>query len=171
MRILSLDPGGTTGWALLDFDLDTLEGSLKSDTYLRDHVKSGQLGNNTEHHLVLWTLIMRTQPDVIVGERFDNRGNEYSKIMSREYIGVVKLVGQLDSGIVVRWQGSDQKEWATDEKLRILQILCVPKHPWRHANDALRHLVHFLVFSAGHDLSPIRNFILDQLKALTLEDE
>jgi hypothetical protein len=170
MRILVFDPGGTTGWTLFDIELPVVVNS-KLSTFLRDHVRQGQIGNNTEHHLRLWSLIAEVQPDVIVCERFDNRGNEFSRIVSREYIGIVKMYGQTHVEVMIVWQGSDQAiGWTTDEKLRTLLLLCIPLMKWRHANDALRHLIYYLVFYSGPELREVRNFILDRLRVLAMQE-
>jgi len=168
MKVVALDPGGTTGWACLDLDEDVI--IARSKTFLRDHVTQGQLGNNSEHHKLLWMLLTNMRPDVIVCERFKHYGNEFAKIMSREYIGIVKLYQEL-YGCELFQPGSDKKEWASDRKLRILLILCVPFSRWKHANDALRHLVYYIVFEGDRRVQACREYILDQLKELVYEGQ
>jgi hypothetical protein len=162
MKIVSLDPGGTTGWAMLN--IDPLDMPANPNLlFLRDHVKQGQVGSNSEHHMLLWNFLIAMGPDVIVGEPFKSYGNEFAKAISREYIGIVKLYEALYNVKVV-WQGSDKKEWATNEKLRKLLLLCIPLVKWRHANDAIRHLVYYVVFGEDDELQAIRAYILSQLK-------
>jgi|SRR5215469_5081897 len=167
MKIISLDPGGTTGWAMLDIDMSSTISKAKA--FLRDHVKQGQLGDSTEHHMLLWNFLISQAPDVIICERFKAYGNEFAKLMSIEYIGLVKLYRSLYNCKVV-WHGSDKKEWANDRKLSILLLLCTPLVKWRHANDALRHLVYFLVFETPRELEPLHVFIMLKLRALQLAE-
>ena len=167
MKILTLDPGGTTGWALFEVDTKSLRSS-ELDTFLRDHIQQGQIGDNSEHHRLLWSLLHRVAPDIVVCERADNRGNEFFKFMAVEYIGIVKLYVKLNPSCILVLLGADQaKGWVTNDKLLRLLILCVPATKWRHANDALRHLVYYLVFKTGKALQPVRDNILGTLKEMS----
>jgi len=170
MKVVAFDPGGTTGWAIFELDTEAVIIDTSNVLFFRDHVKQGQLGGNEEHHKLLWMFLARERPDVIVGERFDNRGNEFAKLMSREYIGILKLYVAMNPEVVLMWQGADQAfGWATDAKLRRLAILCVPLKQWKDANAALRHLVYHLVFKADRVLQAVRENILITLKELEAE--
>ena len=167
---MSLDPGGTTGWCQLTFDFEGLA-TASGEHWLREHIIQGQLGadrggTEREHHQTLWTFLLKHRPDIIICEQFKNYGNEFAKLMSREYIGIVKLYASLFPCRIV-WQGSDKKEWADDRKLLSLFLLCTPITRWRHANDALRHLVYWLIFAAPREYVPIRDIIFDVLQALS----
>ena len=150
MRILSFDPGGTTGWAFHSLYQGELTGA--------PHIEGGQLGPH-EHHGELWNLIYHYTPDLIVYEQFDYRikkdktsGMEIPGIVlvSKEYIGIFKL-----------WQaGMPQKRrlfaqsssyggaggrsghafW-TDDKLKVIGA----HHPGKqHQNDATRHMLMYI---------------------------
>src|SRR5215831_12019244 len=157
MRAIAFDPGGTTGWAQLDVDVD----HYNPEVQFHSRVVSGQIGrNNTEHHKLLWKLLTQKRPNVIICERFDNRGNEFAKLTSREYIGVIKLYRDLYP-VTVIWLGADQaKEWCTNEKLTELGVLCIPITRWKHANDAIRHLVYYIVFRSKGVLDEVRSTVL-----------
>jgi len=145
MRIVSLDPGGTTGYVIY---CTGVPGGIY--TY-------GHLGPE-DHHYKLRTLLEECaayqESMYIVYERFDPRNNDFAKLISVEYIGVIKAFNQA-SGVPIVAQGSSIKPhkakatnqatgWATDEKLQQLGLLLTPKSTWKHANDAMRHLVYFV---------------------------
>lgn len=150
MRIIALDPGGTTGVHVWD-DL-----SGKSEIE--------QLGPE-KHHLELHQLLdwhhrqeifnhAKRGLLIIICERYDNR-NKFAVPISREYIGVVELfVQQATEGTVmlVMQAASDikpPKGWATNEKLKVLKLL-----PRGHTTEALKHAVdgtrHFVYFVCHH---------------------
>jgi hypothetical protein len=163
MKILAFDPGGTTGWSR--FEAEESYGSPIWRSNLRKHIKFGQIGDNEEHHLLLWKLLMHENADVIICERFDNRDNEFAKLMSREYFGICKLWCELFNRTFVS-QGADQaKGFSTDAKLECLGILAVPVHPWRHANDGTRHLVYWIILKSSR-WPLLKGPFLDKLKAL-----
>jgi hypothetical protein len=140
MRIISIDPGGTTGYVIWDTNVP---GGIYTH---------GQLGPE-EHHLKLDQLLAASlkgaNPNdvlTIVGERFDHRNAEFAKLISNEYIGVAKRFEQANRPYVeIVWQGANQaKNFVTDEKLVKLGLMILPKIKWKDANDAMRHMVYFL---------------------------
>ena len=146
MRYIALDPGGAgpdggTGYAV----------------YESGFIDQGTLSG--EHHYDLWRLFLDHDDYLsgrlrIICERFDNRGNQFAKLDSREYIGVVKLYEQTAQHAVAEqarltyWQGSDVKKWASNDKLERAGWLTHPLRPNRHMNDAKRHLLYFLCHHA-----------------------
>ena len=155
MKIIALDPGGTTGAVVFTID-QILHG------FIKEHFRNLHIGNNEEHHKALWTFLVREHPDKIICETFDNRGNEFAKIMSREYIGVVKLYSAL-FGVPVVWQTPSKKEWAKDEILMAMTLLRLPTSKWKHTNDAMRHMVYWIVF-APNDLQTLRLLLLEMTR-------
>jgi hypothetical protein len=145
-RVLSLDPGGTTGWAAMSYDSSkpiVLGRPTDGDWVV------GQLGPH-EHHLELRELLYKFPTATIVCESFEfrqYRQRDNINLMSREYIGIVKLFGQERGGLkstlpVVFQTAGAAKPFVTDEKLKIMG-LWVPGQ--KHARDALRHMVTYLV--------------------------
>lgn len=141
-RVLSLDPGGTTGYAVMSYDPSEPIDLLPPN----DGWYVGQLGPH-EHHLELEQLLYRHPNATIVCESFEfrqYRQRDNINLMSREYIGVVKLFGQRRGDLypVVFQTAGAAKPFVTDEKLKVMG-LWVPGQ--KHARDALRHLVTYLV--------------------------
>jgi hypothetical protein len=137
-KILSLDPGGTTGWALWQ----TRKGNL--DDYTVGHLGPG------DHHAELWSMIRELckVPDDfrIVCESFEFRQGDHNRhkivLDSKEYIGVVKLMSQLYDIPVVFQTASVGKTFCTDEKIKALDLWTPGM---KHAMDALRHLITYQV--------------------------
>lgn len=156
MRIVSLDPGGETGYVVWD----------------RKVVFYGQLIG--AHHQELWRLLSEqghgTGDLLVICERFDHRNAEFAKLVSVEYIGIVRLYQQTiqaagGAGHVV-WQGSSVKKWADNAKLQKMELLLRPIKPMKDANDAMRHLVHYICHYGGSDSDLIseRDRLLERLK-------
>jgi hypothetical protein len=166
MKIMAFDPGGVTGWAVFEFDV--IQDSPRWKRAIRDHFRSDKLGvrsSREEHHQALWTLLIREHPDIVICERFDNRGNEFAKLISKEYIGVVKLYCIL-FGIKLVMQGSDQaKNFSDDGKLIMLGVHRLPAVEMKDVNDALRHLVYFLANVVLKGLPSVRLIILEALRS------
>lgn len=169
LTILALDPGGTTGWSVFEIDLNR-HGAAEWEEPPEPaaHFSNfGQIKNpptQDGHHELLWKLLSKFQPDVIVCERFDNSGNEFAKIISSEYIGVVKVWAAMHAGCRLVMQGADQaKDWSKG-KLSLLGILLHPVDKWKHANDANKHLLYFLCNQTYANVYP--NIRMPVLKAL-----
>jgi hypothetical protein len=162
VKVLALDPGGTTGWAIFDISVDD-EGSPVWRKAIRDHFRAGEMGSNREHHKALWSFLIKEHPDLIICERFDNRNNEFAKIVSREYIGIVKLFCLLFHSDLVM-QGSDVMVFTDDDKLTKLGIKVTPRSKWEHANDALRHLVRHLCVNGLKNLTTVKFVLLEALR-------
>jgi len=166
MRIVSIDPGGTSGWAawqegVLDY------GHLEGD----HHKKLFDFLCAQTHclHKNEWA----DRNMVIVCERFDHVSG-VAKLDSVEYIGVIKFFQQTYSVQLVLQSrsikpGQDKKKgWASDDKLQACSMLIRPKTKWVHANDAMRHLMYF-GFHNNKAPPELRQEILKGLKALTKE--
>lgn len=144
MKVLALDPGGTTGWVLY---------TLKEETYgLTEKWDEGQLGPE-EHHVDLYMLInslcmealAQNDEFIVVCESFEfrqNRQRDNINLMSKEYIGVVKLIAQTLGIPVVFQTAGAAKPFVTDQKLKAMLLYSTNQ---RHANDAKRHAVFYLV--------------------------
>jgi hypothetical protein len=166
LSIIGLDPGGTTGWAL--YTADVIHHPVDPDIavptveFYNENFVSGQKGPG-HHHLRLWHLLEQwtTVNTIIVCESFEFRRNEKDRsrdnivLDSREYIGVVNLYEQYyhettsnQPGVfeVVYQTAALGKGFWTDKKLAAVGKFAAPKTTWPHANDAMRHLLHYMVF-------------------------
>ena len=128
-ELLALDPGGTTGYAVVDLN-----------TY--EVVESGQFED--------WRSIV---PDLFYGQRYDATAYE-SFILRRgaytsDQIDPVYVIGAVESW--AKWENIPTHHYppsttkqVTDEVLERLGWLITPKTPNRHANDALRAAACYL---------------------------
>jgi hypothetical protein len=153
-RRLALDPGGTTGWACYDalFMPDPeRDGKPK---LVEQMLTVGHIGPQP-HHKALYNFLedRRIGNFELIWESFEFRqGKQRDNIVldSKEYIGVSKLFCQRE-GIVGREQTAGAgKGFVSDKKLKVMGWY----HPgFKHANDAARHLVYYLVnHERRHDL-------------------
>jgi hypothetical protein len=146
MRILALDPGGTTGWALYQGGPFALMDNPQRG------IKLGHIGP-MEHHLQLKEFIETeiSHDFMLVCESFEYRRDQRDNVnlISKEYIGVVKRLQQerASKGTVplrVHFQTAAKgKGFWTDQKIKKLGLWW-PGH--KHAMDALRHLLHYQAF-------------------------
>lgn len=156
-RVLALDPGGTTGVAMARYyGPEPLE-SLEQIYFSHD-----QIGPN-EHHDKLWELLSDEHERgldegpllSIVCESFQfrqhiNKDQAKAKVelISCEYIGLVKLFCKLNDVPLTFHTASAAKTFVPDKgpqanvKLRQLGLYQTGQV---HANDALRHLLRYLV--------------------------
>lgn len=137
-KIMSLDPGGTTGVCIL-----THEDLWRFTVY--------QIGPGP-HHAELWRTICVEMPDILVCENFLYQRRPMEKgvgveIISREYIGIAKLFCEIheDETKFVLHPPSHMKFW-TDEKLKKVYCYTTGKP---HANDAMRHALYYTTFTMG----------------------
>lgn len=133
MRIIALDPGGTTGVATyVDGEWSRFE--LKGD-----------------HHDELVAKVSMFCPDVVIYERFQYQRRELDKgvslvLVSVEYIGCLKYLYQSSRFDGETWELIEQtpaqaKNLFTDDKLRRLDLWSSSPHE----RDATRHLLYYLV--------------------------
>lgn len=156
VKILSLDPGGTTGYSWCELD--------PGDKKQIPEFYGGQIGPG-KHHLDLFNLLQEGW-DVVVCESFEYRmvaidddktGTVYSpviELISKEYIGVVELWSQgTQTGRAAKivFQkpavAVGQKTFWTKEKMVKMGVY---KSGERHRNDATRHLLHYTVTKLGY---------------------
>lgn len=148
--IFACDPGGSTGWSSYSVEEDSWDG--------------GQFETD-DHHKELWSLLgtyytAYGEGLVIVSESFEFRndvstdGREGLELVSREYIGVMKLFAQVYGVRYYEQMPSHALRKIGDDKLEALELVKRPKHPNRHYHDSLRHLLLFLVFrlKAGKEI-------------------
>lgn len=152
MRLIALDPGGSTGFAAWENGEIIKEGTLTGD-----------------HYHQLWSLLFEVDQGMkgellIICERFDNRGKIDAKLVSLEYIGVVKLYSQM-SMAKVAWQSPSIKPsrgqgkglgWADNKKLSATGLIKTPISSYPHLNDAYRHLLFYICHYKGMDQELMR---------------
>lgn len=126
--IMGLDPGLTTGVAVLYDDVNEFE------TFV--------VGNGD--HKQLWHILGTYDPHTVVYERFDYRRQlNHADLTAVELIGVIKLWGSIFSHakLVSQTQLKGKKGLWTDDKLKALRLY-QPARP--HQNDAMRQVLYYL---------------------------
>ena len=126
-RLMSVDPGGTSGICTLILPKGTM--------------RTFQIGPE-EHHGRLYQAMSLFGPHTVIGESFQQRsGVEGINLIPNEYIGVIKLwVAQVGLKELY-WQSLSQTEFWDDGKLKRLSLY-QPTRP--HAMDAVRHMLTYL---------------------------
>lgn len=167
-RIISGDPGGTTGLAICTYDPDFLEDQLS--------FTGMQLGPGKHHFELYKELLGMSNFDDsaidVVCESFEFRqpkagedGKRKVELISREYIGVFELFTQY-LGLRLHMQtASTAKAFIPDKpnhpeqnvKLKKLG-LWVPGDNGKHAMDAYRHLLRYMVVSDRQ----LKNFLAER---------
>lgn len=151
MRVVSLDPGGTTGVVIATSSSD---GGYK--------LQCTQIGPEP-HHNLLYKCLAKWDPDVIVCESFQYRPPRKDdpaykhvniRLDSVEYIGVVKLYGQVNNRPVVFQTAAtgkgfwwDQKSCKVTPKYDRLKDVGLYLPGKQHARDAMRHFLHYVTFT------------------------
>lgn len=141
-KVVAFDPGGVTGWMSWDSD--------RPDTY----TGASQI-SAPEHHDLLYAFLQGHKPDVVICEDFEYRtGQPSTELISREYIGVIKLWQQQHEDVELYMQKPAQAigkgAFWSDDKLTRVGMLVTPKHPNRHANDAIRHFMYWYTFTENN---------------------
>jgi hypothetical protein len=151
ITIVSLDPGGDTGWTVA-----RLQGKDRGEAWTSGSIfwSYGVLSHDA-HHADLYDLLTeKTLPTsrdpfetVMICEGFDNRANPAADLVSLEYIGIAKLWAQRHPNVVAKYPSPSEKAFADDKKLKGLGLWQPGK---RHTNDSTRHLVKYLCTEKYH---------------------
>jgi hypothetical protein len=161
VKIISIDPGGVTGWATFEFDIVNNKPVLHEK--MKEHFTSAGQIRKENHHELLWRFLDRKQPDIVVCERYEKRNNDFSLLISVEYIGVVKAWCQTNEKTLVMQGAGEALFFMTKDKMYVLDLTLEPYTRWKDANAARKHLVFFLI---NWKYQSIRNRILWQLKPI-----
>lgn len=147
MKLIALDPGGTTGWATCRVDLTDAAFTASKPEY---EWHCGHIEGD-DHHDKLYQLLELQEDEhhcVVICEsfefrQFDKRDRHNINLMSREYIGVTKLFCQERTTTeLVMQTAATGKGFVKDENIKKLGLW----HPgWKHAMDATRHLLYYMV--------------------------
>lgn len=135
-RVIALDPGGTTGVAAVVYDVPI---DVQEQEFTTLHI------GPHEHHADLWNKLYLFRPTKIVCESFEFRQNKQRdniNLMSKEYIGLVKTFSAITNTPVVFQTAAIGKGFVSDEKLKAMGLWVPGK---KHAMDAMRHLITYLV--------------------------
>jgi hypothetical protein len=136
MKVISLDPGVTTGYAI----------GLIEDGKME--VLGGQERWN---HVGLYRFLKDNSPQVVISERFEFRkkAREGLELYSRELIGVTNLYAQIfmePPHELVMQMPSVIGGFFSDAQLKKDGLW---KEGRGHNMDALRHLLHWFTFASG----------------------
>jgi len=137
LKIVAFDPGITTGYAsgvITDGKLGAVSGQAKWK------------------ELDLYLQLKFAQPRIIIYERFDfRRGQSRMELFPRNLIGVIHLYYQkrMAQGVPIDLfpqMPVEGKNYYTDAVLKSSKMYKVGNP---HANDAMRHLLHWYTFGPG----------------------
>lgn len=133
MRIVGLDPGGTTGVAVFD---------LNEDSWSQNRMQLGP----EEHHEELYEWLKELRPDLIIYESFEYRTRQRDNLVlvSVEYIGVIKLFCSVTKTKSKPQTAAYGKAFWSNDKIAQL-ALWTANMP--HAMDATRHVLQYISFT------------------------
>ncbi len=151
MKVVALDPGGTTGWAVYCDEVAERDAKrAHSPQLFLPGFYCGEFRKSNHHEeLFDWLAFEHTHDTTVVCESFEfrqNRQRDNINLMSKEYIGVTKLFGQTHAVPVVFQTAALGKGFVTDQKLKAMSLWSPGN---KHAMDAMRHLVYFLINKKG----------------------
>lgn len=148
MKVIALDPGITTGYAVGVIELDAVEPM---------GVISGQFKWDESG---LFQELNRSSPDRIIYETFQYRSEKmYGKkgalykveLFPRNLIGVINLYAQLNTNVKLYTQSpAAGKSYWGDQMLKKALVYKVGSP---HANDAMRHLLQWYQFGPGYQFN------------------
>lgn len=138
-RLLCLDPGETTGWAVFDRGVFAQAGQLntKPDVYTQ----------------TVPQFLQTIQPTHIIMENYKVyahklKDHSWSSLHTSQLIGSIKMLSSMQNIGVSLQMASQAKGFCTDEKLRKWGMY---QTGLKHARDAIRHGCYFLLFHKEND--------------------
>lgn len=136
-KIIAFDPGGTTGVAIATI----------RDDQVPPKFSVNQLSQKEHHHqieILLDAELRGITRKFVIYEAFEYRQNSRAGLVldSREYIGIIKNWTQNNGVPVVSQSAAQGKGFVPDNVLKQLNLYT---SAYRHANDAMRHLIYFIV--------------------------
>lgn len=155
-RIIGLDPGGTTGWAKYDALYLPDPDNDGKPMLVEEDFSVGQFGPH-EHHddlyqqLEMWHIHNYT----IVTESFEFRQykqRDNINLMSREYIGIAKLVAQQRKCKFAKYAAGLSKGLLPDkgpDANKKLKAMGWYTPSMKHSNDAARVLAYHMISQLG----------------------
>lgn len=129
MRILGLDPGGTTGWAIIEYD----DSSVKL-------IDKGQIEGSLKGFLHYnWSDLIFRDFDMIVCESFTLREGVYGADLSPVYI--IGALEALYPQTEIIYQEPKLKPLCDNDRLKTMGLYTAGQG---HAMDAVRHAIIYL---------------------------
>lgn len=135
-RLLSLDPGETTGWCLF------VDGEIK---------EWGQLDTKEKYQQTIMDFFKLHQPTHVVCEDYKVyehklKQHAWASLHTPQLIGAIKMLAvQYDIPMQLH-MASIAKGFCTDDKLKRWGIY---QTGMRHARDAIRHACYYLLLNKG----------------------
>lgn len=145
MKVVCLDPGITTGYAVGVITANEPMGVIS--------------GQDKWDELAMYNQLCMSKPDIVIYETFESgKDNPYRKrtnfgydveLFSRNLIGVINLYCQLNN--IVSYEQTPAKglggTYKPDKALQSHSVFKVGKP---HANDAMRHLLQWYTMGSGY---------------------
>lgn len=154
LRIMWIDPGGTTGWATFTAE-EMYDPFDKVTRYHKPKFECGQIADDKhEHHQELYNFIGMQQTDhfILGSESFEfrNTSRTGTELISNEYIGVAKLfVAERMPGkrllLQTASEGKVRNKPTAFVKPRNLEKLGLWTPGWDHAMDGYGHLLYYMI--------------------------
>lgn len=148
IKILSLDPGVTTGYSLAVYN-----GSTEPFRITCDQMKMS--------HRVLMQLLQEWKPKFLISESFEFRQKvrEGLELYSRELIGMMHYYASMnpDCTFSLQTAAKGKGHFGDDNKLKRLDVY-VPGRD--HGRDAVRHLLQWWTFEEGYQFNHGNNVLL-----------
>ena len=131
MRVAAIDPGGFTGYCIIDAPVTLIES-----------------GQGSERAKIL-ALCLSYEPDVVVVEDFKPQAGlpEWSPLPAPKVIGALEELCERE-GVKLVTQVPAMKSRIDNT---ILQIANLWQRGRPHANDAIRHALYYLWFKQGYE--------------------
>jgi len=137
VRVLALDPGHTTGWAMF------LNNEL---------IRAGQI-DTTSVDMATQTvgaLFKEFEPQIVVAEEYRvykwrAKHHTGSDLLTARVIGCIETLCAFTGASIIKQPANVAKGFCTDTKLRDWGVY---QTGYKHANDAVRHGCYFLCFGA-----------------------
>jgi hypothetical protein len=133
-KVVALDPGGTTGYAI---------------GYLGEHgFFYFYYGQHAWREKQLWDALWKLKPDSLICESFEYRQQSRAglDLTPAHLIGVVRLFAEEFGCKLVMQTAAQGKGHYTDDKLK--KNLIYDRH-FKHGRDACRHMLQWWTFGAG----------------------
>ena len=149
MKVLSLDPGESTGYCIVDWPFKRqIKPREDLSSYLVDY---GQIVGKDlmKHYKEIVKLIKEHNPDVIVYEKFLLYGHRAesqigSDMFTPQVIGQIRVLAAQHGNPEISNTAQVAKLFYTDSKLREHNMW---QSGMRHARDAIRHALYAIDFN------------------------
>lgn len=131
-RLLAVDPGETVGWAVFD------------------NLALAEAGQFSVINLEAFDAFLTAKrPDHMVIENYRVYASKAarhvgSEVNTAQYIGILKFLADMYQVPYTLQMAHQAKGWVSDARLHQLGLFQVGR---RHANDAIRHGVYYLLFA------------------------